>query len=290
MMNVVSQLLQGILQGGQYALLAIGLSLSIGVVRLVNLAHGDMVVLAAYCIVTLASGFGLHPLVALLLTIPISAAAALVMQVLLFQRVAGGKVSSALLLTFGLSVVTQNLLLQLKGADAQRLSFGGIDMLSITPLPGISLGVLPLLAFGAAITLVLVLDLVLYRTNLGAHIRAVAENVESADLIGLSSAKVSAITMAIIGVTIAISGFFLSITTSFYPTTGPSQLLFAFQAVILGGLGSLWGTLAGGVILGVAQAIGGQIDVSSQLLFGHVAFLAVLLLKPAGIFSRGDAA
>lgn len=283
----VNQMLQGVLQGGQYALLAVGLSLSIGIVKLVNLAHGDLVVVTAYGLLGLAQGFGLHPLVALFLIIPVCAAAAYLLQKTLFQRLAGEKVLSSLLLTFGISIVIQNLLLQGWGGDAQRIAFGGIDTLSMKISSGISLGVLPLTAFLVVVAMVVALDALLHHTNFGARVRAVAENVRAADLIGLSSAQINAITMAIIGVTIAISAFFLSITTNFYPTTGSSQLLFAFQAVILGGLGSLWGTLVGGIILGVAQAIGAQIDISSQLLFGHVAFLVILMVRPAGIFSRG---
>jgi branched-chain amino acid transport system permease protein len=134
--------------------------------------------------------------------------------------------------------------------------------------------------------MVIVLDFVLYRTRLGARIRAVSDDVAAADLVGLPSARIYAVAMGIVGVTVAISAGFMSIWTNFDPTSGPSRLLVAFEAVVLGGLGSLWGTLLGGIIIGVAQAIGAQVDAAWQLLAGHLVFLAIFMLRPEGLFPK----
>ena len=283
MTAILGQLLQGVLQGGIYALAAIGLSLSIGIVRLVNLAHGDLVVLASYGILAIASGFGLDPILALAIVVPLAAAAGYLLQRVAFQRIEGEKVLSSLLLTFGISIVAQNVLLMGWGADSQRIGLGPIETLAVG-IGGISLGALPLLTFAVAVVLVGALDQLLYRTDLGARMRAVAEDRDAADLIGLSAAKINAVTMAIAGATVAVAAFFVGVRTNFDPSSGSSLLLGAFEAVILGGLGSLWGTLAGGIILGVAQTIGAEVDATSQVLIGHLAFLTLMLVRPQGIF------
>ena len=283
MTAILGQLLQGVLQGGIYALAAIGLSLSIGIVRLVNLAHGDLVVLASYGILAIASGFGLDPILALAIVVPLGAAAGYLLQRVAFQRIEGEKVLSSLLLTFGISIVAQNVLLMGWGADSQRIGLGPIETLAVR-IGGISLGALPLLTFAVAVALVGALDQLLYRTDLGARMRAVAEDRDAADLIGLSAAKINAVTMAIAGATVAVAAFFVGVRTNFDPSSGSSLLLGAFEAVILGGLGSLWGTLAGGIILGVAQTIGAEVDATSQVLIGHLAFLTLMLVRPQGIF------
>jgi branched-chain amino acid transport system permease protein len=151
---------------------------------------------------------------------------------------------------------------------------------------GVNVGLLPLTIFLSAIAMVIVLDFVLYRTRLGARIRAVSDDVAAADLVGLPSARIYAVAMGIVGVTVAISAGFMSIWTNFDPTSGPSRLLVAFEAVVLGGLGSLWGTLLGGIIIGVAQAIGAQVDAAWQLLAGHLVFLAIFMLRPEGLFPK----
>jgi branched-chain amino acid transport system permease protein len=150
----------------------------------------------------------------------------------------------------------------------------------------LNVGVLPLTIFAASIALVFLLDLILYRSSLGARIRAVADDVAAADLVGLPTGKVQALAMGIVAATMAISAGFMAVWTNFDPTSGPSRLLIAFEAVVLGGLGSLWGTLAGGILLGVAQAVGGQFDAAWQVLAGHLVFLAIFLLRPQGLFPR----
>jgi branched-chain amino acid transport system permease protein len=283
---LVNQVVQGILLGGLYALFAMGLSLSVGIMRFVNIAHGDLIVLASFVLLSLATALGAPAFVAMLLILPLAFAAGFGLQRFLLQRVVGSSVLPVILVTFGLSVIIQNGLLETYGADTRKLSGGMLETATIALGGGISIGVLPLLIFGAAIVMVILLDALLYRTRMGAKIRAVSDDVGAADLIGLSSARIYAFAMAIICVTVAIAACFMAVRTNFDPASGPSRLLIAFEAVVLGGLGSLWGTLAGGILLGVAQSIGAHIDPGSQTLAGHLLFLLVLVARPQGLFPK----
>jgi branched-chain amino acid transport system permease protein len=281
-----NQIIQGILLGGLYAMFAIGLSLSVGVMRFVNIAHGDLIVLVSFLLLTLTSTLGIPLLPAVVIVLPITFVGGYLLQRLLLQRVLGQSVLSVVLVTFGLSVIIQNALQGVYGADTRLISGGGIETATIHIGSGINIGVLPLVIFLSAVALVYALDLMLYRTRLGARIRAVSDNVASANLVGLRSAHIYALAMGIVGVTVAISAGFMSVWTNFDPTSGPSRLLVAFEAVVLGGLGSLWGTLAGGIIVGVAQSVGAQFDAGWQLLAGHLVFLAVFLIRPQGLFPK----
>jgi branched-chain amino acid transport system permease protein len=200
--------------------------------------------------------------------------------------VLGKGVLPIILVTFGLSIIVQNGLLGTFGADTRKVAGGSFETATLVLGGGINVGLLPLAIFLSAIAMVIVLDFVLYQTRLGARIRAVSDDVAAADLVGLPSARIYATAMGIVGVTIAISAGFMSIWTNFDPTSGPSRLLVAFEAVVLGGLGSLWGTLVGGIIIGVAQAIGAQVDAAWQLLAGHLIFLAIFMLRPEGLFPK----
>jgi branched-chain amino acid transport system permease protein len=282
----VNQIVQGVLLGGLYALFALGLSLSVGIMRFVNIAHGDLIVLASFALLSLATTFGGTLLPAMLLLVPLAFAAGFALQRFLLQRVVGGGVLPVILVTFGLSVIIQNGLLEGYGADTRKLSVGDLETATLALGGGISVGVLPLLIFVAAVVMVILLDTLLYRTRVGARIRAVADDVDAADLIGLSSPRIFATAMAVIGVTVAVAACFMAVRTNFDPASGPSRLLIAFEAVVLGGLGSLWGTLAGGILLGVAQSIGAHIDPGSQMLAGHLLFLLVLVVRPQGLFPR----
>jgi len=281
-----NQILQGILLGGLYALFAVGLSLSVGVMRFVNIAHGDLIVLMSFLLLSLTRGLGLPTLVAVAIVIPISFAGGYVLQRLLLQRVLGKDVLSIILVTFGLSIIIQNGLQGVYGADTVKVPGGAIETATIPISAGINIGVLPLTIFVSAALLIWALDLLLYRSRIGARIRAVSDSVETADLVGLPSARIYAIAMAIVGGTMAISAGFMAIWTNFDPTSGSSRLLIAFEAVVLGGLGNLWGTLAGGIIIGVAQSVGSQFDAAWQVLAGHIVFLAIFLARPQGLFPK----
>ena len=278
---------QGVLLGGLYALFAAGLSLIFGVMRLVNIAHGDLIILAAYMGLSTTMLLGVHPFVALLFVVPLMAGFGYVLQRGLLNRTLGDDILPPLLVTFGLSVILQNALLEIYTADPRKLSGGPIETASID-LGGIGIGVLPLLTFGIAVAVIAGLQFVFYRTALGRGFRAVSDNQEIAQLMGLNKAHVFGLAMALSLAVVGIAGILLGMRTSFDPAIGGGRLVFGFEAVIIGGLGNLWGTLVGGVILGVAQTVGAKIDPGFQILAGHVAFLIVLAIRPNGLFPRVD--
>jgi branched-chain amino acid transport system permease protein len=282
----INQILQGILLGGLYTLFATGLSLSAGVMRFVNIAHGDFIVLACFLLLVLTTTLGLNPVVATLVILPVAFVFGFGLQRFLLQRVVGENVLLVILVTFGLSIIIENGLLQGFGADPQKISGGWIETATIGLGHGINMGLFQVLTFIAAVVLVAALDLLLYRTRIGAKIRAVSDDVAAADLIGLSSVRIYAIAMGISFVTIGIAAGFMSIWTDFDPSSGPTRLLIAFEVIVLGGLGSLWGSLVGGIVLGVAQSIGGQFDIAWQMLAGHIVFLIVLAVRPQGLFPK----
>ncbi len=282
----INQLLQGVLLGGLYALFATGLSLSAGVLRFVNIAHGDFIVLACYVLLVLTTALGLNPVIATLIVLPIAFLFGFGLQRFLLQRVVGENVLLVILVTFALSIIIQNGLLEGFGADPRKISGGWMETATIALGHGINVGLFQVLTFIAAVALVAVLDLLLYHTGIGAKIRAVSDDVAAADLIGLSSVRIYAVAMGISFVTIGIAAGFMSIWTNFDPASGPARLLIAFEVIVLGGLGSLWGSLAGGVVLGIAQSIGGQFDIAWQIIAGHVVFLIVLAVRPQGLFPK----
>ena len=279
-------LIQGVLLGGLYALFAAGLSLMFGVMRLVNLAHGDLIVLAAFAILVIAGKLGLDPFAATLVAIPILFVIGFALQHVLLNRTLGGDLLPPLLVTFGLSIIIQNGLLQIFSADSQRLRSGAIETASI-PLGGdIAIGVVPLLTLLSAIAVIVLLNLIFYRTPIGRAFRATSDDLEVAQLMGIDHRRIFAMAMGLAFVVIAIAALYLGLRANFDPTIGPARLLYAFEAVIIGGLGSFWGTLAGGIVLGLAQTIGARIDPEWQILSGHIAFLVVLALRPRGLFPR----
>jgi branched-chain amino acid transport system permease protein len=287
----LNSIVQGVLLGGLYALFATGLALLFGVMRLVNIAHGDLIVLAAFVALVCTQATGLPPLLALPVVVPLMAALGYGLQRgllnrTLLDRTSGGSILPPLLVTFGLSIILQNLLLEIFTADSRRLQAGALETMSLELAPGLAVGIMPLMVFVAALIVIGGLQFVLFRTALGRALRATSDDPETAGLMAIDQRHMFALAMAIAMAVVAIAGVFLAIRTNFDPSSGPSRLLFAFEAVIIGGLGSLWGTLAGGVILGVAQAIGARIDPGWQLLAGHVAFLLILVVRPSGLFPR----
>jgi branched-chain amino acid transport system permease protein len=284
-MDWVNAAVQGMLLGGLYALFAAGLSLIFGVMRLVNIAHGDLIVLASYLGLTVVWALGMHPLAALLIVVPLMAALGYVLQRGILNQTLGDDLLPPLLVTFGLSVIIQNALLEGYTADPQKLNAGGIETASFAA-GGLQLGVLPVLTFVTAVAVIAGLQWMFYNTALGRAFRAVSDNQEIAQLMGLNRRHVFGLAMGLALAVTAIAGIFLGIRTSFDPSAGAGRLIFGFEAVIIGGLGNLWGTLAGGVILGVAQTLGAKIDPGYQILAGHVAFLIVLAVRPQGLFPR----
>ena len=287
-MEWINVITQGVLIGGLYALFAAGLSLIFGVMRLVNIAHGDLIVGAAYLAFTIVGATGMNPLLSLLLVVPLMALIGYSLQMVLLNRVIGGDILSPLIVTFGLSIILQNGILTAYTADSHKLSAGALDTGSFQALPGLDIGYMPLLTFVTAVFIIAGLQYLFYRTALGRAFRAVSDDGEIAQIMGLENRRVFAWAMALAMAVVAVAGVLLAIRSNFDPFIGPSRLLYGFEAVIIGGLGNLWGTLAGGVILGVAQGIGAKIDPGYQVLAGHLVFLFILAVRPRGLFPRID--
>jgi len=281
----VDTIVQGILLGSLYALFAAGLSLVFGIMRLVNLAHGDLIVLAAYLLLVIVSMLGLNPFLAALVAMPIMFAVGYALQRYVLNRVLGPDILPPLLVTFGLSVVIQNVLLEGFSADSRRIPAGALETASL-PLGPVTVGLMPLLTLVSAIGVILALQWLFFRTSLGRAFRATSDDPVTASLMGIKPQRVFAQATGIAMVVVTIAALYLGTRANFDPTVGPARLIYAFEAVIIGGLGSLWGTLAGGIIIGVAQTLGAAISPEWQILGGHLAFLIVLLVRPRGLFPR----
>jgi len=279
-------LVEGIMLGGLYALFAAGLSLIFGIMRLVNLAHGDLIVLAAFVVLVVAATLGLDPFTAAVLAAPILFVFGYALQRFLLNRTLGRDILPPLLVTFGLSIIVQNGLLEAFSADSQRLRAGAVETASLPLGGGVAVGVMPLLTLASAVAVILALNLLFYRTGLGRAFRATADDPETAQLMGIDNRRIFALAMGVALVVVTVAALYLGMRANFDPTIGPARLIYAFEAVIIGGLGSLWGTLAGGIVIGLAQTIGARIDPEWQILAGHIAFLIVLVIRPRGLFPR----
>jgi branched-chain amino acid transport system permease protein len=284
-MNWLNILVQGALLGGLYALFAIGLSLSFGIMRLVNIAHGDLIVLSAYVALMTIDSTGLGAIASIVVVVPVMLALGYLLQRGLLNFTLKGGLLPPLLVSFGISVIIQNLLLEGFGAHTRRLQAGAIETLSLQ-FGGIAVGVFPMIVFAAAALAIAGLQLLFYRTALGRAFRATSDDADTAELMGIDNRHLYAAAMAIAMIFTALAGVLMAIRTTFDPAAGPLRLIFAFEAVIIGGLGSLWGTLLGGMVLGIAQAIGAALSPTWQILAGHIAFLIVLVVRPSGFLPR----
>ena len=282
-MNWVNAIIQGVFLGGLYALFACGLSLMFGVMRIINLAHGDLAVTGAFGVWMVATQAHLSPFIALLPVLPMM----LVLGYLLHRTVLARSLRSGpltpLLTTFGVSIVIQNALLQIFSPDVHSLGSltGSLSTSSWRLTSQLSLPYLGILTLAVAVLLLGALQFTLQRTGFGREMRATAQDPEAAALVGVPASSVYARATAIAVATAALAGAFLAIHSTFDPSSGPTQLIFAFESVIIGGLGSLWGTLLGGIVLGVAQTIGATVDPQYSILAGHLVFL-VILASPRG--------
>jgi branched-chain amino acid transport system permease protein len=277
---------QGCLLGGLYALFAVGLSLIFGIMRLVNIAHGDLITLAAFLALVVADTLGLYPLATLIIVVPVMFALGYALQRGVLNRTLGESILPPLLVTFGMSIVIQNALLEIFGADTHRLVVGSLETASLVLPGGVAIGVFPLVIFLVAVAVIGFLQLMFYRTDIGRAFRATSDDSVTVELMGADNRHLYGLAMAIALAVTAFAGVFLAVRSNFDPSIGPSRLIYAFEAIIIGGLGNLWGTLAGAVILGIAQSIGAAIKPDLQILAGHVAFLLVLAVRPNGLFPR----
>jgi branched-chain amino acid transport system permease protein len=284
----VNDIIQGILTGGLYALFACGLSLMFGVMKVVNLAHGDLAVVGAYVALGVITVTHIPVLWSFVIVVPIMAVLGYVLQRTLIQGALDRSVLTTLLVTFGLSVVIENALLQFINANSHSLGVGNAIITGSFSLGSqIQIAYLLVLIFAVAVVVLLGLQYFLSASRYGRMIRAVADDREAAQLSGIDYRHVFGIAAAIAFGTVALAGIAYGMYSQFAPTTGTDTiLLFAFAAVVIGGLGSLWGTLLGGVVLGVAQQIGAQINISDEVLAGYIVFLAVLVIRPQGLTSR----
>jgi branched-chain amino acid transport system permease protein len=282
----LSIITHGCLLGGLYALFAVGLSLIFGIMRLVNIAHGDLITLAAFVALVATEILGIHPLATLIVVVPVMFALGYALQRGVLNRTLGESILPPLLVTFGMSIVIQNALLEIFGADTHRLVIGPLETASLVLPGGLAIGVFPLIIFLVAVAVIAALQLMFYRTDLGRAFRATSDDSVTVELMGADNRHLYGLAMAIALAVTAFAGVFLAVRSNFDPSIGPSRLIYAFEAIIIGGLGNMWGTLLGAVILGIAQSVGAAIKPDFQILAGHIAFLLVLAVRPNGLFPR----
>jgi branched-chain amino acid transport system permease protein len=282
----VNDIIQGILLGGLYALFAAGLSLVFGVMRLVNLAHGDFSILAAYAALAIVGSLHINPFYTIVLVMIIMGIFGYIVQRGLFNFAMDAGPMQAILATFGVAIIIQNLLLEKFTANSKGLDAGMIENVFIKISDSIVIGWFPLITIIVSVVVLLGLQFFLARTRLGRAFRATADNQKAAQLMGIDNRHLYSMAMAFALAIVAIGGVFIGIRTTFTPLAGPMRLIFAYEAVIIGGLGSLWGTLVGGIVLGIAQVMGDHIHQGWGILIGHLVFLAILAFRPQGLFAK----
>jgi branched-chain amino acid transport system permease protein len=283
-MSLLNALLQGIMLGGLFAMAALGLSIAFGVLRVVNLAHGEIMTLGAYLAAVTLSTLGINVWLSLLIVVPLMGFIGYWLQRIVLQRALRLGELSPLLVTFGISIIIPNALIELFTNNKKPIPTGNLAVQSITIVDGVTIGVLPLLTLVAAVVLIAATQLFLARTRMGRYMRAAADDSDTLRLMGVDYRRVYAFAMALaIGIA-ALAGVFFGIRQGgVTPFDGQLAVLFAFEAVIIGGLGSLWGTLAGGIVLGVAQTLAGLVSPELPLLVGNLVFIAILVFRPTGI-------
>ena len=284
-MTWVNDILQGIFLGGAYALTAVGLSLMFGVMRMVNLAHGDLAVCGTYLATTVMAAFGVPLWIALLIMVPLAFLLGLVLQLSLFGRALRSGTTAPLLVTFGLSVIIENLLLQTYSANTRGVPAGSLDVAAVH-LGGLVLPWLAMLKLILALVVIGGLSVLLRYTAWGRRVRATSDDQAIARLQGIRVRPLFASVTGIAIAAAALAGTLNAVTTGVYPTLGALTLIFAFEAVIIGGLGSLWGTLLGGMLLGITQVVVSQVSVPYAILASQLLFLVVLAVRPQGLFGN----
>jgi branched-chain amino acid transport system permease protein len=283
---MLETLVQGVLLGGLYTLFALGQSLMFGVMRLTNTAQGDFIILGAFAVIAGITLFGDAPLLITLAVLPLAFGFGYVLQRYVLNGTLGKDPLPSLVVTFGLSIVIQNLLLELFSADPRSIETGGLNSQGLAIGDSLSVGLLPVIVLAIALLATAALQWLFARTALGRSFRAVSDDREIAELMGLNAKKIYALATAIAFVLIAVAGALQGMRTTVSPADGPLLLLFAFEAVIIGGMGSFWGTLAGAMILGITQQIGFRLDPGWGVWIGHMVFLGVLVLRPQGLFPK----
>ena len=286
MRELIDTLVQGILLGGFFALSGLGLSLSFGIMRIVNIAHGDFLVVASYLGVVIVALTGVNPLMAVLVTVPLMFAVGYVLQRALLNRAEASNELSPMLITFGLSIILHNALQEVFSADFKSLDAGPIEVASLS-VGGVNIGWLPLSILLLALGIFAALHWLIANTTFGRIVRATVDDPEMTSLMGVDPRRIYALGMALSMAIVGIAGSLYGIKSSFNPMAGGDQLLFAFETVIIGGMGSIWGTLAGGMALGISQMIGLRIDAGWGAFAGHLMFFVFLFVRPNGLLAKG---
>jgi len=283
---MIDTIIQGLLLGGLYCQFALGLSLMFGVMRLTNIGHGDLIIFGSFMAIAIAPLLGMNILMVALVLLPLAYVVGYLVQRTMLNQTLGKDPLPSLVVTFGFSIVIQNTLLQIFSADPLSLDAGGINVASIQLSQDVAVGVLPLIIFAVAAASTFGMQLLFNKTSLGRAFRAVSDDREVAELMGLNSSHIYAIATGIAFVLIALAGLFQGMRTTVSAADGPMLLLFAFESVIIGGMGSFWGTFVGAMVLGLSQQLGFKFDSSWGIWFGHIVFLAVLIVRPNGLFPK----
>jgi branched-chain amino acid transport system permease protein len=286
-MDWLNAAVQGILLGGLYSLFAVGLSLVFGTMRLTNLAHGDLTILPAYFALLIVNALRFNPFYSIPITMVIMFIVGYLMQRGLLNLIVRAGDVPGVIVTFAISMVIQNALLLGFTANSQGLDAGTIENLSIKINDRLAVGWLPLIIFLMAIVVIVALQLFLGRTKMGRAFRAVSDDQEASRLMGINNKHIWAVAMGVALLIVTIGGVMMAIRTTFDPLLGSQRLIYAFEAVIIGGMGSAWGTLLGGIILGLAQTLGAQAFGSAwSILVGHVVFVLILAFRPQGFLAK----
>lgn len=286
MLSWIDTILQGVMLGGLYALFAIGLSLMFGVMRIVNVAHGDFAILAGFIGFFLTDSLGVNPIMAIVIVVPAAFATGYAVQYCILNHTITKDPLPSLVVTFGLSIVIQNILLESFSADPRSINVKGFESQSFHLFGSLAVGSLPLVIFCAAFLITLALQWLLGNTSLGRAFRATSDDREAALLMGINDKRMYALATAIAIGVLGIAGILHGMRTTLSPTDGAAQLIYAFEVVIIGGMGSFWGSFLGGMILGISQGIGFRIDPGWGILVGHMVFVLALFLKPNGLFPK----
>jgi len=286
MQEIIQSIINGLLLGGLYAVIGLGMSLIFGIMGLTNLAHGDLMILGAFFSMVLVKQFTGNIILALLITVSVMMVIGYVVQSLLINRVVDKGSEPPLLVTFGISIILQNILLLFFGADARSIP-SVFASKNIITTQWFSISTIYLINFLVAIAVILILHVIMQKTYFGRSIRATSDDVVASELMGVNTKRIYAYTMCLAMITASISGLLVGSTFVFYPTTGTQYLIIAFGVVVIGGMGSLVGTLLGGIILGLAQLLGAYFfGTGYQLLAGYIVLLIILTVRPQGLLSN----
>lgn len=283
-MLLLQTVINGILLGTLYGVFGLGLGFSFGIMRIVNVAQGEFIVLAAYLGLVLAMVLPISPFYLILLVALIAFVIGYALQIGLLNRVLSRDPMPTLLVTFGLSIILRNLMLQIWTANTQSIKIGSIKYMGFN-VGGITIGLFPLIILAIAVLVFLALQLLMKRTWFGRILRATADDFETIQLFGVNYRRIYAVAMGISLTLSAIAGMLIAMRSTFNPFTGADRLLISFEVVIIGGLGSIWGMMLGGIILAVAQLVSLQYDSNAGLLYAHLVFFVILMVFPSGLSS-----